>query len=283
MGDNFRQIQLELAQQIRNGEEATQFESRRLGIYQSLFYNNIEGFCANAFPVLKSILDNQVWHNWVRSFFINTNNHSPFFSEIAEQFLEFIAEQANNGDSTEEQYSVLNDKPWLVELAHYEWAELYVSLQEGTQLTAKADCFVSEPQLSQLVSDDLFTVAPSALPLAYQHPVQTISADNASEIPQVLTTLIVHQAPINNSTELAHAVGSDIEFVQTDPLTIHLLSFLQQEPQLSDNEIEVSGHTLNDMVLFLTSPSIGLETNQAEEFLQKALPDLVERGVLIIE
>ena len=52
----FQKLQAQLTAHIRNPALAAApggIEDRRLNIYRELFYNNIEGFLANAFPVVR--------------------------------------------------------------------------------------------------------------------------------------------------------------------------------------------------------------------------------------
>lgn len=65
-------------------------ESRRLKIYQELFFNNIEGFVSSAFPVLKSLYPATQWLALVRQFFVKHHCKSPYFLEISQEFLLFF-------------------------------------------------------------------------------------------------------------------------------------------------------------------------------------------------
>ena len=65
-------------------------EDRRLNIYRDLFFNNIEGFLASAFPVFKSLHDEQSWLNLVREFFAQHRCETPYFLSISEEFLDYI-------------------------------------------------------------------------------------------------------------------------------------------------------------------------------------------------
>ncbi|MCW9031410.1 MAG: DNA-binding domain-containing protein, partial [Gammaproteobacteria bacterium] len=50
-------MQYEFAAHIRNpalNQKPADIEARRMKIYNELFYNNIEDFIANTYPVLKS-------------------------------------------------------------------------------------------------------------------------------------------------------------------------------------------------------------------------------------
>ncbi len=55
---DFIQQQYDFAAHIRNPEQnpaPAGIEDRRMGIYRELFYNNVEGFLSNGFPVLAGI------------------------------------------------------------------------------------------------------------------------------------------------------------------------------------------------------------------------------------
>ena len=49
-----------------NNPRPDDVEERRLKIYRELFYNNVEDFLANAYPVLRKITSNAHWHTLIR-------------------------------------------------------------------------------------------------------------------------------------------------------------------------------------------------------------------------
>lgn len=61
---SFQDTQLEFAAHLRHpqlNKAPDNIENRRLAIYRKLFFNNIEGFLASGFPILKSIIQPQNW------------------------------------------------------------------------------------------------------------------------------------------------------------------------------------------------------------------------------
>ena len=84
-------------------------EDRRIGIYRTLLYNNVEGFIANGFPVLRSIYSDDDWHHMVRDFFAHHQSTSPYFLEISQEFLDYLQS---------ERQPHAEDPPGLLELAH---------------------------------------------------------------------------------------------------------------------------------------------------------------------
>ena len=100
--------------------------TRRMKIYQSLFFNNIDNFVSTGFPVLKSIVlklyGEKGWEGIVRQFFIEHECRSPYFAEISKEFVEYL--------STEPSFDIALPT-FAAELAHYEWLELDVSIRKN--------------------------------------------------------------------------------------------------------------------------------------------------------
>ena len=65
-------------------------EDRRLGIYRDLFFNNVDGFLSNTFPVLKSLYDDEPWTELARSFYTKHRCQSPYFLEISREFIDYL-------------------------------------------------------------------------------------------------------------------------------------------------------------------------------------------------
>ena len=76
---------------------------------------SVEGFISGGFPVLRSLYEDDGWHELVRSFIGRHRCHSPYFLEISREFLEYLAQEHRLRAC---------DPPFIAELAHYEWVEL---------------------------------------------------------------------------------------------------------------------------------------------------------------
>jgi hypothetical protein len=96
-------------------------ENRRLAIYRRLFFNNVSSLLAGNFPVLRSLLDDERWRRLVRDFYSEHRCRTPLFPEVAKEFLRYL--QDHRGIRPD-------DPPFLPELAHYEWVELALELDE---------------------------------------------------------------------------------------------------------------------------------------------------------
>lgn len=161
--DNFQTLQREFAAHLRN--PATHpapegIEDRRLDIYRNLFFNNVNGFLRQGFPVLHSLLDSERWLRLARAFFEKHASQTPYFLEIPQEFVSFLA----SGQGSES-----GDPVFMLELAHYEWMELV--------LDASTETF---PETGFHPEGDLLRAIPQLSPLheilRYHYPVHKICA-----------------------------------------------------------------------------------------------------------
>ena len=153
-------------------------EDRRMKIYRELFFNNISSLLASNFPVLHRLLDDEAWEALVRDFYANHRSKTPLFPEIAREFLQYLQDEREEHSS---------DLPFLLELAHYEWVELALSLDERdtTDLAADRD---GDPLQGVPVLSPLVWV------LSYRFPVHRISPDfQPGSAPEQATHLLVYR------------------------------------------------------------------------------------------
>lgn len=179
---------------------------QRMDAYRKLLFNNVDSFLCNNFPVLKTILNDENWHNLSQDFFKNHCCTTPYFSEIAEEFLDFLQNQRHNKA----------DPPFLLELAHYEWVELALSIAKEQVIVNTQTCLVDILQRTIALST-------LALPLVYQFPVQQISPSFLPTVaPDQPTYLLVYR----NSLD-------DVKFIQIPAITFRLLQILQENNTLT--------------------------------------------------
>lgn len=115
-------LQTRFAAHIRDPERhlpPPDIENRRMAIYNELFFNSISSMLAGTFPVIHELLSESQWRTLVRAFYRSGANKTPYFPEIPRDFVRWL-----NSDNP------LSDKPFLPELAHYEWLELAVQIDK---------------------------------------------------------------------------------------------------------------------------------------------------------
>lgn len=204
----FQQRQYEFAAHIRDPERCPRpqdVEERRMAIYRELFFNNVEGFLSNTFPVLRELMDDNAWMAMARDFFSRHQSHTPLFLEIPKEFLRYLEEEREAQDE---------DLPFLYELAHYEWVELALSVAEESfsdeDIDSAGDLLAGRPHLSSL-----------AWPLSYRFPVHQIRAEfqpqDASTQP---TYLLVYRD-----------ADDEVHFLELNPVSARLFSLLTEHPE----------------------------------------------------
>lgn len=175
-------------------------EDRRLDIYRELFFNNIKGFLSNSFPVLESLYSKERWNQIAREFFIKHDCQSPYFVDISKEFLTFLQ------SSYEAQ---ADDPPFLVELAHYEWVELDISIRKETRIQRYWD---GERTIGKVCFSELAEL------LSYQFPVHQIKPSYQPQEAGEPVYLVV-----------ARNTQYKVNFTRVNQVTAHMLSLLQQQ------------------------------------------------------
>ncbi|HET8707519.1 MAG TPA: putative DNA-binding domain-containing protein, partial [Pseudomonadales bacterium] len=173
----FLHAQNKLAQFIRQPDSVKSdpdWPQGRARVYADLVYNNIEDFLSRFFPVLKEITPLERWQSMVRDFVARHTNKTPYFLELAQEFLDYLEHERQAAD----------DPAFLLELAHYEWVELALDVAEG-----------DFPNHGDKVEGDwletVFSVSPLACSLAYQFPVHRICTDYLPTAPPEQPTFLL--------------------------------------------------------------------------------------------
>jgi hypothetical protein len=210
----FQQQQYAFAARIRDPEGALRpadVEERRMAVYCELFYNNIEGVLSNAFPVVRSLYCDDDWHALVRSFFRTHHAQTPYLTELPQAFIHHLRHEREAGD---------NDPDFLLELAHYEWVELALSIAEeeadSSTINPEGDVMNGIPLLSSL-----------AWQLVYRYPVHRIGPDyRPDEPPGQPTHLVVYRDR-----------NDEIGFMELNPVTARLLQLMDDNCKSNGSEL----------------------------------------------
>lgn len=179
--ERLRRLQMSFAGHIRDpeGQPAPEgIENRRMQVYRELFFNNVSSMLASNFPVIRTLYSGDRWNGLIRDFYSEHRCQTPLFPELPKEFLRYL--QDGRGDRHD-------DPPFLHELAHYEWVELALSLEERELDEVEAD-----------PDGDLITgvpvLSPLAWPLSYRFPVHLIKPGyQPDEPPGQGTHLLVYR------------------------------------------------------------------------------------------
>ncbi|GAB4186117.1 MAG: DUF2063 domain-containing protein [Wenzhouxiangellaceae bacterium] len=196
--------QLQFSRHIRDPQHAAApagIEDRRMAIYRDLFFNNLRSMLGGNFPVLRQIMGPQRWSNMIRDFMRQHRAHTPMFPELPREFLQYLQDERQPDQ---------DDPPFMLELAHYEWVELALALDDAT---------IDDPRVDE--DGDLLEQIPVLSPLAWQvsyhFPVQHIRPDfQPDEAPPQPTHLLVYRRS-----------DDSVHFMQLQPLSARLYHLLK--------------------------------------------------------
>lgn len=201
---DFQEKQYAFAAHIRDPDNVAApegIENRRMAIYRKLFFNNLVNLLATMFPVTRKLHTADKWHGMIRQFMQHHKAETPYFLQLPEEFLSFL----------EKEYEpAYDDHPFLLELAHYEYVELALSVS-----TAEDDLQDIDPDGDLLAETPVKSVLTWAF--AYHYPVHRISPD------------FVPSAPSEQPVYLAiyRANNDKVRFLELNAVTAGLLDAIE--------------------------------------------------------
>lgn len=203
----FQQYQAAFTAHIRNpleNKKPARVNNKRMAVYREIVFNNFHGSVSACFPVLQDILGKRRFKQLVRACFFQQQFTSPFFREISKSFVDFL----KNLNLTQQ-----NLPAFTAQLAHYEWAELFVSTlkTEATHTALKAET------LSEDFLDKQLRLNPAHLLVSYDFPVHMLSKKHQPTHPTPTFLLLFRDAAFN------------VKFMSLNPLTYELLATLNTQ------------------------------------------------------
>lgn len=211
---DFQQKQYAFAAHIRdpqNNPAPAGVEDRRMAIYRELFFNNLHNLIGNTFPVLRKLCSGEKFRALIRAFMIRHEAQTPYFMQVPGEFLAFLTDEYELQD---------DDYPFLIELAHYEWVELALSVSEEvndvSDIDAQGDLLEGVPVRSAL-----------AWSFAYRYPVHRICADYLPTEPGDAPTFLA----------VCRKANDEIDFMELNPVTARLLEMIDTNKSDTGREL----------------------------------------------
>jgi len=200
---HFAEVERRLTRHIRDPQRPgpQDVEQRRVRIYRELLFNNVAGFLANSFPVLRRITTDDDWAQLIRDYFRSHGARTPLFPYMPREFLRYL----------EGRPAILESyPPFLGELANYEWTETALAIDVNDIPSAGID-----------PDGDLLQGSPALNPLSRmlrcRYPVHRIRPGNVpAEPPADPTYLVVYRAR-----------NERVGFVELNIVSARLLDLLQ--------------------------------------------------------
>ena len=198
--------------------ELKEYEARRLAIYQRLFFNNIQNFLDEVFPLLRGYYTDDLWNQLARTFMRKHDCQTPYFREIAREFLLYLEHEHQQQDA---------DPPFMWDLAHYEWAlfALEFAPQEISEegIDPKGSLLTERLQLSPLLCS-----------LRYYYPVHTLTkdADDVARVEQGVYLML--------NRDRAHKVRC----LTGNPVTARILAHVATQHQSGEDVLRAIANEL---------------------------------------
>ncbi len=216
-------------------------EDRRMAIYRELLINNVQNFLESGFPVLRSMIRDEEWQPLVRHFFAYHVSHSPYFTDISSEFVQYLA--------TEKPTDLAPTWPFLPELAHYEWMELVALIADAeSSLTSNV----------QNVEQQALQLSPLAWPLAYNFAVHKIGPESMPTAAEP-TQLVVYRDADDN-----------VEFMVLTGMTYWLLQAVSEQAM-----------TLAQLADALHEQMPHMAVADLKNAMVPVVTDFIQRGLLI--
>jgi hypothetical protein len=246
---DFQDKQYAFAAHIRDPENVAPpegIENRRMAIYRKLFFNNLYNLLGTMFPVMRKIHTDEQWRRMIRQFMQHHQAQTPYFLQLPREFLSFLENEFE---------PAADDHPFLLELAHYEYAELAlaVSTEENDLhgIDADGDLLTGVPVKSALTSA-----------YSYQYPVHRISPDF---LPAEPAEQPVYLAIYRDSND-------KVRFLELNAVTAALLD------AVGNNDNDESGeHLLRKLAATIRYPDVDALIGHGAE----ALNEMRELEILI--
>jgi hypothetical protein len=237
----FQEQQYAFAAHIRDPQKAPApegIEDRRMAIYRELFFNNLKSLLSNMFPVLRKLHSDQHWNRLVRRFMQRHQAQTPYFLQLPAEFLDFLQNEYQPGD---------DDFPFLVELAHYEYIELALSVSEETNdfdgVDPDGDLLAGVPVKSALtwayayqfpvhrISEEFLPDAPAEQPVylaVYRDTHDKVGFLELNAITAGLLNAIEENDAGETGEALLRKLAADIDYPDTAAFVAHGLAAMQE-------------------------------------------------------
>lgn len=198
-------------------------EPQRMRIYRRLVYSNIESFLLTCFPVLRKVLGTRRWARLVRVFLATHRSGSPFFRQIPDEFIQFLQSRKCGPEYPE----------FMLELAHYEWIELVLSISthmpDWSGINPEGSLLEQRPVLNPVLAN-----------LCYRWPVHRVGPR-------------VRVKPMETYLLVFRDASDQVQFTEINAFTSRLINLLESTECTGRAALEIvaaeSHHPSPDVVV----------------------------------
>ena len=146
----------------------------RLEVYSNAIFLNIERFMRDNFPRVREALSEEAWQSLIRDYIVRHRAQTPLFVELLDEFIAYLGEER----------SAPGDPAYLTELAHFDWLENAVAVDE-TDLDTLPVLATGDLLHDRLVLNPVHRL------VTYRYPVHAIGADFKPDVAPARPTLLL--------------------------------------------------------------------------------------------
>lgn len=242
---NLSQFQRQFGDYLRQQQADDSVPARVGSLYQQLIWNNLTGFINQCFIICRQIVEPKAWQALQHAFLKQGQLHSPYFNEISWQFVQFVQDNPSLLDE-------LGLPPYLSELVHYEWVELYVDNLPDVPTT-------------KLIGD--VGMNPTVQVLHYQWQVEKIGTQYQPDEPEE-SFILVYRKRDDDKYSTA--------FMQINALTYVLMSFIKQSHDDGVCYADI------DELFALLADAYQVPTDELRQFADGLFKTMLEHQVLVV-
>ena len=208
---DFQRVQEEFCAHLRDprhNPRPEDVEERRMAVYRDLFFKNIQGFVERSFPVMIRLLGPETSRELAYAFFSRHDCRTPYFHKIGQEFVDYLSrEHAREPELP----------PFLAELAHYEWTEVRIRLNDEAP---PHDLDRLDPGGDLLERPVI--LSPASELCAYAYPVHRIDRNHQPrQKPDSPTFLFAFRD-----------LAGKARFMELNPVTARLVALLKDQPEI---------------------------------------------------
>lgn len=212
----------------------------RLQHYKRLIYNILEDALSSAYPITRDQLSDEEWELMINEFHEEHTCAHPQIFRMPEELIDF---------ADEKKYTERFNKPWLIDLLLFEWAEIEVHTMEDVTVVP------APTSIDFLYSPLLFNPYLMAVRLSY--PVHEIKKEDISSRNGAFFYLIYRQP------------SGTVQYMNVNALSFSIVSALMEQD-----------YSLSEL---LEAHLLGREQNEVEQVSQQAvafLNQLADLGIV---
>ena len=174
-----------------------EFNQEKINLYHSIAFNNLSSLIEPCFPILRSVLSEEVWLSLLIGLFETVKFRTHIFHRVPFEMVKYL--KANT----------LKNRLFASDLAHYEWLELELEL-------IKIDERVTNYDINLNLLNKSWQLSSHSRMLAYSYDVHNIGPNYIPD--QIMKTYLI-----------VYKKNNTVQFIKVSEHSFQLLEYILKE------------------------------------------------------